>query len=240
MGSLVQQVNARWATSAYTPGSAPVNLPGAATIGNRIIVMQMWDRASPRTPVSVVDAAGTTYTLCRTEDVTADIAAVCIWEGAAGATNAGQGVVATLSGNAGEGAIIVMEVSGLAADQSTLSANGNNTLSAQSLDSGNVTPPNANGFIATIVYRGNRTWTEDPDFTEIPHGAGTDIWFWGYIENPAASAQSLSYSTGDSATTGVVQIVAFVGAAAGGDPEGSLIGGKLLRGGLLLHGVLGR
>lgn len=28
--------------------------------------------------------------------------------------------------------------------------------------------------------------------------------------------------------------------AAGGDPEGSLLGGKLLRGGLLLHGVLGR
>ena len=28
--------------------------------------------------------------------------------------------------------------------------------------------------------------------------------------------------------------------AAGGDPEGSLIGGKLIRGGLLLHGVLGR
>jgi hypothetical protein len=29
-------------------------------------------------------------------------------------------------------------------------------------------------------------------------------------------------------------------AAVGGDPEGSLIGGKLIRGGLLLHGVLGR
>lgn len=28
--------------------------------------------------------------------------------------------------------------------------------------------------------------------------------------------------------------------AAGGDPEGSLIGGKLLRGGLLTHGVLVR
>jgi len=27
---------------------------------------------------------------------------------------------------------------------------------------------------------------------------------------------------------------------AAGDPEGSLVGGKLLRGGLLLHGVLGR
>jgi len=26
--------------------------------------------------------------------------------------------------------------------------------------------------------------------------------------------------------------------AAGGDPEGSLIGGKLIRGGLLRHGVL--
>lgn len=32
----------------------------------------------------------------------------------------------------------------------------------------------------------------------------------------------------------------FIAAAAGGDPEGSLVGGKLLRGGLLLHGVLGR
>jgi len=29
-------------------------------------------------------------------------------------------------------------------------------------------------------------------------------------------------------------------AAAGGDPEGSLVGGKLLRGGLLRHGVLVR
>jgi hypothetical protein len=27
---------------------------------------------------------------------------------------------------------------------------------------------------------------------------------------------------------------------AGGDPEGSLLGGKIIRGGLLLHGVLGR
>ena len=29
-------------------------------------------------------------------------------------------------------------------------------------------------------------------------------------------------------------------AGGGGDPEGSLIAGKLIRGGLLLHGVLGR
>ena len=32
----------------------------------------------------------------------------------------------------------------------------------------------------------------------------------------------------------------YQAAPAGGDPEGSLIGGKLIRGGLLLHGVLGR
>jgi hypothetical protein len=36
------------------------------------------------------------------------------------------------------------------------------------------------------------------------------------------------------------QYVFEAGGGGGGDPEGSLIGGKLIRGGLLLHGVLGR
>lgn len=36
------------------------------------------------------------------------------------------------------------------------------------------------------------------------------------------------------------QRIYIPGGGGGGDPEGSLIGGKLIRGGLLLHGVLGR
>jgi hypothetical protein len=50
---------------------------------------------------------------------------------------------------------------------------------------------------------------------------------------------TLNYSVAD-ATARKGWWVAFGAAGGGGDPEGSLIGGKLLRGGLLLHGVLGR
>lgn len=38
----------------------------------------------------------------------------------------------------------------------------------------------------------------------------------------------------------ICSVIAFKTTAAGGDPEGSLVGGKLIRGGLLMHGVLGR
>lgn len=38
----------------------------------------------------------------------------------------------------------------------------------------------------------------------------------------------------------ICMLVAFKTGAAAADPEGSLIGGKLIRGGLLMHGVLGR
>ena len=51
-------------------------------------------------------------------------------------------------------------------------------------------------------------------------------WTWG------ASA--------DLNTNRIAQTISIKDTVAGGDPEGSLLGGKLLRGGLLLHGVLGR
>jgi hypothetical protein len=47
----------------------------------------------------------------------------------------------------------------------------------------------------------------------------------------------VTWTDGDNC--GIVGAI-FNVAVAGGDPEGSLLGGKLLRGGLLLHGVLGR
>jgi hypothetical protein len=57
----------------------------------------------------------------------------------------------------------------------------------------------------------------------------------------ATGAQSAAWGTLDAAYAWSAKIATFKAAAAAGtDPEGSLIGGKLLRGGLLMHGVLVR
>ena len=62
-----------------------------------------------------------------------------------------------------------------------------------------------------------------PHVIQLEYGTTTTInWSW----------------SGNAANAGVA--VEYAQAAAGGDPEGSLLGGKLLRGGLLRHGVLTR
>ena len=60
------------------------------------------------------------------------------------------------------------------------------------------------------------------------------------LKNSAENVNNIFYlATSDHATTGYrPKLVVAYTEAAGGDPEGSLIGGKLIRGGLLTHGVL--
>jgi hypothetical protein len=54
------------------------------------------------------------------------------------------------------------------------------------------------------------------------------------------AARDLFIQTYDTSSAVAAKLDIDYTAPVGGDPEGSLIGGKLIRGGLLLHGVLGR
>lgn len=55
----------------------------------------------------------------------------------------------------------------------------------------------------------------------------------------SAATGGLTWTQNDFATYSIVFAIKIL-SVGGGDPEGSLVAGKLLRGGLLLHGVLGR
>ena len=62
------------------------------------------------------------------------------------------------------------------------------------------------------------------------------------IFDARAASGSHSYSGTWAAAPGnaYIHALSLIDSAGGADPEGSLIGGKLIRGGLLMHGVLGR
>lgn len=110
-----------------------------------------------------------------------------------------------------------------------------------------VTPTVDNCLIIQFVGAdpsSSMTGTPDgsPVATERYDGGDAGNNAYGYIQEyqqttAAALALDVVFSTSDRFTS---HQVALAPAAVGGDPEGSLIGGKLIRGGLLTHGVLVR
>lgn len=95
-----------------------------------------------------------------------------------------------------------------------------------------------NNAAATISsYPANFTLYQYSDASGTANSDGT-IAIAGR-ENNAVSEDPGTFTLSASTATAVVT-VAIKPVVAGGDPEGSLIGGKLIRGGLLKHGVLVR
>jgi hypothetical protein len=96
--------------------------------------------------------------------------------------------------------------------------------------------------IAAFYHAANEVTTPRTDWDEMDDLAGS-------FTNTAIETQSRddAFETTASASWATSTSVNWLGIAAelkatvaGGDPEGSLLGGKIIRGGLLLHGVLGR
>lgn len=110
--------------------------------------------------------------------------------------------------------------------------------------------PNITTTIANEILYGMSV--SESNSNPVTHTAGNSFVKQGEVTDgttsiPGAHATRIVTATGTYQTSwtmtgsifGTSQwIASFSEAAAGGDPEGSLLGGKLLRGGLLRHGVL--
>lgn len=184
----------------------------------------------------VLSSSGTTTSLTELVSISGVMA---LWYGTASGNETNADVVVTLSGNANDTEMVAALVaSGWSSDQSGAVSTSESSASAMSHDIGPLTPPTANNLFVFATSRGNRDWTDDADYTLVNDIVNTHA--FAYRIQSAADADTYSFSTTDANGAADMLYAAFAGTADGGDPEGSLIGGKLLRGGLLMHGVLGR
>lgn len=190
--------------------STPVSLGSNATPGSRIVV---GIGNASRTVVSIADTAGTTYAQLTTQYV-GPVGRVTFWTGIAGHADAGDSLVVTLSGNETDDAIVsVFEIADSAADQSAISV-GTAGPTGTSLPCGSVTPATVNDFIICIQLRGNRSYTDDSDFTEVT--TGSDRVFLGYIENIGSTSAFEGVNVADSSTTASAQTISLIGASGPG------------------------
>lgn len=187
-----------------------VSLSGGnvAVNGNKIIVAIV--NETVRTVSSVADAAGTTFTIVGST-ATPGAATVDIYQGTVAANNAGQSVVATLSGNSSDPLqVCVLEVSGLNSDQSGSQNNNTTTSAATTHTGGTLTPPGSADFMLAAVARTNGAYTEDGDFSSIDTGGNVRA-FFGYIVNPSGGT-NISFTSDDAETTTIKSTI-LVGAA---------------------------
>lgn len=201
-----------------TTNSTPLNLPGAVTIGN-LIVIEYFSQSSTRNPDSVVDTPTTDYSLDLGGAILGSAGGVRLWAGIAAATNAGQGIVVTCSGNNGDKSLLrVTEWDAL-----TLTGVSHNEATGASVtthNSGNVTPANASGLIVAIANRTNGDWTDPGDFTEV--NTTDDNFYSGYKISPAASAQQLTMLS-DVSEFSEMKIIALAGVVAAANNQRRLL-----------------
>lgn len=180
------------------------SLDTAATIGNRIIAVV--NNSTLRSVVSGADSGSTSYA----QAGSASASQPSIWHGPVTSSSAGSNVVFTLSGNSGDPTqVVLFEVSGLASDQSALTQVITATGPGTTHTSSNITPANATGFAVAVSLRGNRSYTEDPDWTQMSTGAAGS--YVGHIVNAPAASLNISF-TADSSAFATTHIAAFVGA----------------------------
>lgn len=158
----------------------------------------------------------------------------------------GSGHTFTVTGNETYPAVLVFAFSGADTDDPFDQENGATAGSVTSHAAGSVTPSeNGEVLVGGLCYDGDVTnLAIGSSFTLELHEAYTNAVNMGgaaaYKIQGTAGAENPSWSW-TTARNVAASIATFKAAAGGGaDPEGSLIGGKLIRGGLLLHGVLGR
>lgn len=205
--TLVQSKVCTYAPNGGGSTTAACSLNSAATVNNHIIAVVT--NTSLRTVVSGADSGSTSYT----QAGSAGASQPSIWYGPATSTSAGNSVVFTLSGNTGDDMqVVLFEVSGLASNQTGLTQALNTTASGTTHTSNSITPANANGFAVAVSRRGNRSYTEDTDWTQLSTGAAGS--YAGYIANPPASSLNISFIS-DTSAIADINLAAFVGAATG-------------------------
>lgn len=189
-----------------------VSLPGGntATTGNKILVAILNETA--RTVVDIADTPSTSFSSLGTSAGGA-YSRVDFYQGTVAANTAGQNVIVELSGNTGDSVqVVVLEVSGLASDQSGAQNSNDTTSATMSHASSSLTPPNSNGLMIAGIHRTNGIYTDDTDFSSITTSSLRT--FFGYIENPSA-ATNVAFTSEDNEDT-TIKTCILVGAAAGG------------------------
>lgn len=187
---------------------AAVSLASPVTTGNMVIVEVMGE--GTRTVSAVADTDLTSYSTAGSD--ASGGYRIGVRYAIAGSADAGQNVVVTLSGNSGDNyQVILREVSGLAADQSGIQSGNVETSSGTTHTGSSLTPPGSTDYALVTVVRGNRSYTEDTDFTAAT--TGTNRTFSGHIANPVGAVQ-IEF-TSDSATTALIKSLIFVGESGG-------------------------
>lgn len=125
-----------------------------------------------------------------------------------------SGVTVTLSGSTPDGHAGYVAFDSPASDQSGATANGNATSASGSHDSNAVTPPAADNVVVAAMGRGNGTWNEDVDFSQVPNGVGHFV--MGYRLQSSATPQSYLATQDELNGYSWMRIGAFAGASAGG------------------------
>lgn len=201
----------------YTRTVAQTGLSAPAA-GQGVIVFAQSNQIRTITSVEL-GSSGTPTALTLIGSVGND---VHIFAGTATGSEANADIVVVASGSIGDNtAFGVLVVDEWQSDQSGAVVDTMNSGGAGSgpwtWSISPVTPPTPTNLVVVAVGRGNRTFTEDADFTEVDTGSNLN-WF-GYIEQAAATAQGYDLSASDNNTNADAVLVAFAGAASGGGDE---------------------
>lgn len=220
MSARVQYVTTTDAAEAFASSASNAHsLPGAATVGNQIVVIiAAQQNIALRTISSIADDGSTSFASRGTRASNANGMTVDIWSGQATSTSAGANVVVTASGDLSTHTckIAVIEVSGVAANQASASTNHGETDPVGTTHTSNsATRGNASDFVLAARACTSGTYTEDADFTELtPTGGGgwtSDRFFFGEIANPSGNT-AMDYTSADNELTAAM-IVSLVGTA---------------------------
>lgn len=124
-----------------------------------------------------------------------------------------SGVTVTLNNSTADAHAGYAAFGGPNSDQSGATANGNASGPSGTHDSGSVTPPTADNVVVAAMGRGNGTWNEDTDFTQVPNGIGHFV--MGYRLQSAATPQSYLATQDELNGYSWMRIGAFAGVGAG-------------------------
>lgn len=141
-----------------------------------------------------------------------------MWYATATGSETNANVVVTLSGTANDfEAVGCMVVSGWNSDQSGSTSITQTTSATTTHTVGTVTPTTANNILIHFAERGNATWTEDSNYTQIT--TGTALFVFDYWIQSSATAR-LHTMTSDINRDAGMLLAQFSGSGGGGGSSG--------------------
>jgi hypothetical protein len=221
---------------------ATANFGSSVTSGNLIVVGV---RTRDTNAIdSITDTLGTTYTLRVSANIGND-PGLRIYSGVPGSSGT-NAVTVDFTQNDSYRWVFAIEYSPGGADWSDPYDTGDAETGTGVTDlvSGAISTAQAEEVVVLFATQGALTsYTAGTDFTLIDGTIGGEGQDFGGAEEYITSGTLSSYTahiTSGSTNGYTIAVAAFktAGGGGGGDPEGSLIGGKLLNGGLLIRGVL--